>query len=70
MSTDPATPLPKLAAPAQRALASAGYSSLTQLAQATEDEIAALHGIGPNAMKTLRHALQEHGLSFRTETDN
>ena len=66
MSSDPATDLPKLAAPARRALASAGYSSLTQLAHATEDEIAALHGMGPNAMKTLRQALHDHGLSFRT----
>ncbi|MFA1548961.1 DNA-binding protein [Actinomadura chokoriensis] len=63
MSTD----LPKLAAPARRALASAGYGDLEQLAAAREKDVAALHGMGPNAMKTLRRALQEQGLSFRTE---
>lgn len=47
MSTEPAAALPKLAAPARRALAAAGYSSLTQLAQARADDIAALHGMGP-----------------------
>ncbi|MEU8803276.1 hypothetical protein [Spirillospora sp. NPDC048819] len=47
MNGDPATDLPKLAAPARRALASAGYGSLAQIAQATEDEIAVLHGMGP-----------------------
>ncbi|SNS73271.1 DNA-binding protein [Actinomadura mexicana] len=69
MSTEPVADLPKLAAPARRALAAAGYSSLTQLAGAREDDIVALHGMGPNAMKTLRQALQEHGLSFRASSD-
>ncbi|GAA4298410.1 DNA-binding protein [Actinomadura luteofluorescens] len=69
MSTEPAAGLPKLAAPARRALAAAGYSSLNQLAQARADDIAALHGMGPNAMKALRQALQEHGLSFRASDD-
>jgi hypothetical protein len=60
MSTD----LPKLAAPARRALASAGYTDLEQLATAREKDIAALHGMGPNALKTLRQALQDQGWSF------
>lgn len=60
MSTD----LPKLAAPARRALASAGYTDLERLATAREKDVAALHGMGPNALKTLRQALHEHGLSF------
>jgi len=54
----------KLAAPARRALTAAGYTRLDQLAQATEDEIRQLHGIGPNALKQLRSALAERGLSF------
>ncbi|MFG2245772.1 DNA-binding protein [Spirillospora sp. NPDC048823] len=67
MSTNDGTVLPKLAAPARRALAGAGYNTLEQLAQTGEGEIAALHGMGPNAMKTLREALQQHGLSFRAD---
>lgn len=55
-----------LARPAQRALAAAGVSSLTQLARQTEEEIAALHGVGPNALKQLRLALAAKGLSFRS----
>ena len=39
-----------LAAPARRALASAGYTRLDQLANASEAEVRALHGMGPNAM--------------------
>ncbi|NVI87167.1 DNA-binding protein [Actinomadura sp. BRA 177] len=60
MSTD----LPKLAAPARRALASAGYTDLEQLATAREKDIATLHGMGPNALNTLRQALQDQDLSF------
>ncbi|URM97408.1 helix-hairpin-helix domain-containing protein [Actinomadura madurae] len=70
MSTEPETDLPKLGAPARRALAGAGYASLEQLAQAREDNIAELHGMGPKAMRTLRKALQEQGLSFRTDGDS
>ena len=57
--------LPKLAAPAVRALKSAGLTSLSRLARAREADVAALHGMGPNAMATLRAALKEKGLAFR-----
>ena len=57
--------LPKLAAPARRALDAAGYYRLEQLAKVSEAEIAQLHGIGPNALKQLRRALAANGLSFR-----
>jgi DNA-directed RNA polymerase alpha subunit len=62
--SDP-TDLPKLAAPARRALLAAGYTRLEQLTEVTEAEVMKLHGMGPNAMRTLRKALQERGLSFR-----
>jgi predicted Fe-Mo cluster-binding NifX family protein len=55
---------PKLAAPARRALAGAGYVRLEQLAAVREAEVLALHGMGPNAMKTLKEAMAEKGLSF------
>lgn len=47
----------KLAKPAQRALASAGITRLAQLARATDAELLALHGMGPNALRTIRAAL-------------
>jgi len=59
--------LPNLAAPAQRALASAGIQSLKQLTKFTETEIKQLHGMGPNALAKLRQALADKGLSFADE---
>jgi hypothetical protein len=59
--------LPKLASPAQRALAGAGITQLAQLARMSEKELAQLHGIGPNAIKTLRLALEAKGLGFLPE---
>lgn len=59
---------PKLAAPAQRALAQAGYSRLEQLSKVSEANIKKLHGIGPNALQQLRRALSEKGLSFAQES--
>jgi hypothetical protein len=64
MATDD-TDLPKLAAPARRALIAAGYTRLEQLTEVEESEVMRLHGMGSNAMKMLRDALRERGLSFR-----
>lgn len=63
--TPPATDLPKLSAPAHRALAGAGIANLKQLSRFTEAEIKALHGIGPNGIKALHAALAAKGLAFR-----
>ena len=60
-----ATDLPKLAAPARRALLAAGYTRLEQLTEVSESEVMELHGMGPNALRALRTALEERGLSFR-----
>jgi DNA-directed RNA polymerase alpha subunit len=57
--------LPKLAAPARRALEGAGYTRLEDLTKVTESEVMKLHGMGANAMQVLRNALKECGLSFR-----
>jgi uncharacterized protein YdhG (YjbR/CyaY superfamily) len=58
------TPFPKLAQPALRALATAGYNHLEQLAGVQESALKKLHGIGPNALVALRAALSQIGLSF------
>lgn len=57
--------MPKLAAPAQRALAGAGVDSLAKLAGKSEAEVAALHGMGPNALAALKAAMRAKGLGFR-----
>ncbi len=59
--------LPKLAAPAQRALAGAGIYRLDQLTQFSESEIKQLHGLGPTTIIALRRALKAKGISFRSE---
>jgi hypothetical protein len=61
------TELPRLAAPARRALTAAGYTRLEDLTRVTASEVTRLHGMGPNAMKALRTALEARGLSFRDE---
>jgi predicted flap endonuclease-1-like 5' DNA nuclease len=60
------TPLPldKLSAPARRALAGAGFTSLQQLAKVKEADIARLHGIGPNALSVLKKELAANHLAF------
>jgi predicted flap endonuclease-1-like 5' DNA nuclease len=60
----PKSDLPKLASPAQRALAGAGIQRLEQLTRFSEDQLKQLHGIGPNALKQLHQALRAKGLSF------
>ena len=54
----------KLAKPAQRALAEAGYIRLEQFTKVSEAEIRRLHGMGPKALHQIRSALAEKGLSF------
>jgi hypothetical protein len=58
------TPLPRIGAPATRALRTAGITTLEQLAALTEAELAAMHGVGPKATDRLRDALGESGSSF------
>ena len=65
--TQEASDLPKLASPARRALSGAGITRLVQLTRMSETELAQLHGIGPNAIKTLQLALDEKGLSFLSD---
>ncbi len=65
MRSDDEVGFPKLAAPARRALSSAGYTRLDQLAQVSESDLTKLHGMGPTAIAALRAALEERGLSFR-----
>ena len=57
--------LPKLSAPAHRALAAAGVRKLQDLTQFSEKEVGQWHGIGPNALDQLRRSMKEQGLSFK-----
>ena len=56
--------LPKIGAPATRALHGAGYTKLSQLAGVSRAELAKLHGMGPRALGILEAALEEHQLNL------
>ena len=52
------TPLPRaIGAPATRALALEGITTLDDLSGADLDELLRLHGVGPKAIRVLREAL-------------
>ncbi len=59
------TVLPKLSAPAQRALASVGITALEDVAKFTREEILNLHGIGKSTINPIDTALREAGLGFK-----
>ncbi|MFC7405105.1 hypothetical protein [Georgenia alba] len=53
---------------APRELQSAGVDSLVKVSKHTEQELLAIHGVGPKAIRILAEALAEKGLSFRTSS--
>jgi hypothetical protein len=56
------TPLPRIGAPATRALASIGATSLEDVAGLRADDLLALHGVGLRALRLLTEALADAGL--------
>lgn len=58
-----------IGSPARNALEHAGYTQLEGLADASEGELAKLHGMGPKALGLLRTALTERGFSFKEDDD-
>lgn len=65
MTTNTSSDLPKLSAPAHRALAGAGITCLRDLSKFTEREIASLHGFGPKGMRELKAAMAAAGVAFK-----
>ena len=63
------TPLPKIGAPATRALRAAGVRSLEAVAAYSQDELLAMHGVGPIAVARLKDALHDAGLAFKDAPD-
>lgn len=59
--------LPRIGAPATRALAAIGVTRLSQVAELRADDVLALHGVGPRAIRLLRAALADRGLTFRDD---
>jgi len=61
--------LPRIGAPATRALKAAGVTRLSEVAAWSEAELLALHGVGPRAVRLLSEALVDRGLALRSATD-
>ncbi len=57
--------LPAIGRPAAAALGLAGITTLDEVARHTEEELLALHGVGPKAVRILREALAAGGQSLR-----
>lgn len=50
--------------PATQALAAAGLTTLAAVAARSPDEVGALHGVGPKALRILRESLAAHGTTW------
>ncbi len=55
----------KIGEPAQRALKAAGIDAFIQLCDHSREEILALHGVGPKAVRILNEMLVKEGLNFK-----
>ena len=54
-----------IGAPARRALAGVGITTLEQLPAHSAAELLALHGVGPKAIRILTEYMAERGLSLQ-----
>ncbi|TLP92872.1 hypothetical protein FEF26_14315 [Nesterenkonia salmonea] len=52
---------------APRELQSAGVDSLQKASERTEKELLAIHGVGPKAIRIMKEAMKEKGLTFRED---
>lgn len=62
--SDDDSDLPWIGRPARDALAVQGVTRLAQLAEWTEKDLLAIHGVGPKAISLLRPAMDDAGISF------
>ena len=56
--------LPPIGRPANSALMAAGITSLAQVAACSRNQLLAMHGVGPKAVRLLEAALEAQGLRF------
>jgi hypothetical protein len=57
--------LPKISAPARRALEKIGIKNLKDLSKYPKDELLNLHGFGPGSIPLLKKSLKLKGLDFK-----
>lgn len=58
------TKLPSIGKPATRALSDVGITTLEQVSKLDENNLSKMHGVGPKAIRILKEAMAEEGLSF------
>ncbi|MEQ8471300.1 MAG: DNA-directed RNA polymerase subunit alpha C-terminal domain-containing protein [Marinoscillum sp.] len=58
--------LGKLSAPARRALMREGITTIELLANYSEEKISNLHGIGRNALDTLRSEMNKSNITYKS----
>lgn len=56
--------LPRIGRPATSALLAIGVTSLAEVAKLGRRRLAAMHGVGPKAVRILGEALDERGIEF------
>jgi hypothetical protein len=61
--------LPKIGAPATRALHNAGYTGLSQLAKVPRAELAELHGMGPKALASSKRLSRNAASAWPESSD-
>jgi len=61
--------LNKLSGPAKRAILSLGIKTIEDLSGFTNDQISKLHGIGPNAEKTIEKEMKTYGIKYKQDTE-
>jgi arabinoxylan arabinofuranohydrolase len=54
----------KIGQPAHRALSAVGIDSYTKVCAYTEQELLALHGVGPKAIRVLKEVLEKEGMQW------
>lgn len=65
MSDEPAHDFPRsIGRPAAGAFVHAGYRSIDDLAGRSRKELAALHGVGPKALRIIQELLEADGRSL------
>lgn len=64
-AVDQVTPLPKIGAPATRALHAAGYFSLESLNGVNRRVESTLHGVEPRAIRIIDEAMTARGLGLK-----
>lgn len=55
----------RMGRPANAALVAMGITTLDQVTRMTESELAAVHGVGPQAIRILREELSARGMALR-----